>query len=104
MQIEIKYYPKKEKITIFNSFLIIDPRIMKIRLQSQIEFKKIDRSLKSCINEWIAHNRLYFLGLFISHTKDTDLEKNESKFRRMCYWILSRKVFKFLDKKIIRKE
>lgn len=32
------------------------------------------RDLSSLISEWKAHNRLYSLGLFRSHTKDVDFE------------------------------
>ena len=31
------------------------------------------RSFDSYVREWKAHNRLYKLGLFKSHTKDCDL-------------------------------
>jgi len=46
------------------------------------------RSLKSYVREWRAHNRLYKLGLFKSHTKDVDLNVNESIFRRILYFFL----------------
>lgn len=32
------------------------------------------RKMGSLTREWTAHNRLYRLGLFKSHTKDVDLE------------------------------
>lgn len=96
--IEIKYNDKSKNIKILNSYLITDPRRMEMRLQSYKEFKNIERTMKSCINEWIAHNRLYNLGLFKEHCKDTNLSKNEKKHRLICYWILSRKIFKVLDK------
>lgn len=46
------------------------------------------RSLKSWLKEWKAHNRLYRLGLFRSHTKDCDLEENEKIHRLIAYQIL----------------
>ena len=46
------------------------------------------RSLKSWIKEWKAHNRLYRLGFFKSHTKDCDLEENEKLHRLIAYQIL----------------
>lgn len=48
------------------------------------------RSIKSWIREWKAHNRLYRLGLFRSHTKDTDLEENEYWWRLVVYNIIGR--------------
>ena len=50
----------------------------------------VNRTDKSVLNEWIAHNRLYKLGLFKNRTKDCDITQGESLFRRICYWILSR--------------
>ncbi len=46
------------------------------------------RTIKSWIKEWKAHNRLYRLGLFKSHTKDCDLEENEKTHRLIAYEIL----------------
>lgn len=49
---------------------------------------KSKRTLKSWIKEWKAHNRLYKLGLYRSHTKDCDLEENEKWYRLLVYQIL----------------
>ena len=46
------------------------------------------RSETSYVKEWFAHNVLYKLGLFRSHTADVDLNDNESCFRRLCYNII----------------
>lgn len=48
------------------------------------------RTERSYCNEIKAHNRLYNLGLFRSHTKDTDLEEPISKFKEIIYSILGR--------------
>ena len=48
------------------------------------------RSIDSWIKEWKAHNRLYKLGLFRSHTKDCDLEENEKWWRLLVYEIIGR--------------
>ena len=48
------------------------------------------RSLDSWVREWVAHNRLYKLGLFRKHTKDLDLDEFESKFRLFIYNIIGR--------------
>ena len=40
-------------------------------------------------NEWKAHNLLYDLNLFRSHTKDLDLDY-EPWYRRSCYYVLSK--------------
>jgi hypothetical protein len=46
------------------------------------------RNLVDWVSEWVAHNRLYTLGLFRSHTKDVDLEENEKRWRKIIYKIL----------------
>lgn len=46
------------------------------------------RSLDSWIREWKAHNRLYRLGLFRSHTKDCDLNEDEKFWRVFFYRII----------------
>ncbi len=46
------------------------------------------RTRKSWVKEWKAHNRLYKLGLFKSHTTDCDLEENEKWYRLFAYQIL----------------
>ena len=53
------------------------------------------RSIESYIEEWFAHNWLYNLGLFRSHTEDTDLDGDESWFRLICYKI----IYKLFSKK-----
>lgn len=46
------------------------------------------RSMDSLVSEWTAHNRLYLLGLFRSHTKDVDLEYPQSKGLSILWRIL----------------
>lgn len=46
------------------------------------------RSVKSYIKEWYAHNVLYKMHLFRKHTKDVDLNDDESLFRRACYSVI----------------
>lgn len=50
------------------------------------------RTAKSYVKEWHAHNVLYKMHLFRSHTKDVDLNDEESPFRLFMYsliWIFS---------------
>ena len=80
-------------VRIIDSFKITDKNSMKnilnivrnLAMRKGIYFK---RNNKSWIQEWKAHNLLYKFHLLKSHTKDTDLEENESKFRLFCYKIL----------------
>lgn len=87
--VKFKYNEKTKNIKLIDSYKITDKRKMIFNLNC-LPLYKINRSQDSCLNEWIAHNRLYRLGLFRKNTKDCDLTANESKFRRLCYWILSR--------------
>lgn len=50
---------------------------------------KIKRSIKSLVNEWSAHNALYYLGIKRPQTMHTDLN-DEPMIRRVGYWIISR--------------
>ena len=50
---------------------------------------KVTRSKESYIREIKAHNVLYKHNLFISHTKDTDLEENISKLKDIIYYIIA---------------
>ena len=79
-----------EDVRIVNSYKVENSkdmiRILKLfKLRTGYQSK---RSLKSWIKEWKAHNRLYKLGLFKSHTKDCDLEENEKIHRLIAYQIL----------------
>lgn len=46
------------------------------------------RDIDSWIREWKAHNRLYRLGIYRSHTKDCDLNEDEKWWRLWFYGIL----------------
>lgn len=87
--LDFKYNKKTNNIKIIDSYLVTDKKRM-IEYLNQLPLRRVNRSFKSCLNEWIAHNRLYQLGLFKNHTSDCDLTKDESLFRRVCYWLLSR--------------
>ena len=93
-KVTYKYNKKTNNIKIINSYEITAKCAMQNYLSFVVPIEKVNRTLDSCINEWIAHNRLYKLGLFKERCKDTDLSMNESLFRRICYWILSRRYFK----------
>lgn len=73
-------------VTIIDSYNVknIDEFLseLKITIGKDFHYK---RSLSSWSKEWYVHNLLYKKGLFISHTKDVDLDEDESKFRLLCY-------------------
>lgn len=48
------------------------------------------RTIQSYAEEVYAHNWLYNHNLFRKHTKDSDLEGDESKLRLICYGIIYR--------------
>lgn len=86
--VKIRY--DKDCVSIIDSYKVKDEYDMKLILKV---FKMRTgygsrRSLKSWLKEWKAHNRLYRLGLFRSHTKDCDLEQNEKWYRLLAYQIL----------------
>lgn len=63
--------------------------ILRILYEFKVEAGyKSRRSIWSWRREWIAHNRMYNMGLFKSHTRDTDLEEHEKWWRLIVYWII----------------
>lgn len=52
-------------------------------------FRGYSRTLKSEYREWRAHNVLYKLGIARDRTRSVDIDKNEPKWRRFIYAILS---------------
>ena len=87
---KVKINYDEKNIRIVNSFKInkIKDMILILRIFQIRTGYKSKRSLRSWIKEWKAHNRLYKLGLFKSHTKDCDLEENEKWWRLLVYQFL----------------
>lgn len=80
----------KNCTTVYNSYLIKDitkavDEIINYRLKHNFP---VTRAKDSYVSEWKAHNRLYKLGLFKSHTKNVDLEENLSKKNELIWKIL----------------
>lgn len=48
------------------------------------------RSISEWIEEWKAHNKLYQCGIAVSHTKDVDLNEDESKVKKLGYKVVSK--------------
>lgn len=88
-RVRYKYNSLTQNIKIINSTKLKTKKEISEFLD-EVPLNLVNRTKKSAINEWIAHNRLYQMGLFKNHTSDCDLTQNESLFRRACYWILSR--------------
>jgi hypothetical protein len=90
--IQVEY--NSNNIHIFNSYKIKRKRDMK-RILMLIRYASFNRGIfysrkeKSWIREWKAHNVLYKLGIKKVSTRHTDLNENESIFRRFGYFILS---------------
>ena len=82
----------EKNIHIKDSYQITDKKDMK-RILSYI-FNKSDyqykRSMKSLINEWAAHNWLYYHNIKTERTKDVDLNENENFLRKLGYFIISK--------------
>jgi hypothetical protein len=94
-KVDIIYYEKYTKIT--NSYLLNDEEIEKVA--SEIEYtrhSKIDwrcnhiRKADGYITEIKAHNKLYKMGIFKSHTIDTDLEEDQNFVYKLIYWLIGR--------------
>lgn len=93
--VDIIYY--KDYTTVTNSYLLDDEDVE--RVATEIAYSrsckydwKCDyfRNEESYIREIKAHNNLYKLGLFKSHTIDTDLEEDQNIVYKLIYWLIGR--------------
>ena len=87
----IKSFP--DNIKIIDSYKLKNKKEIKeavIEILEKAPMYLSNRTVNSLVREWRAHNILYNWGLFISHTKDCDLEAKESLFRRFFYFFLGR--------------
>lgn len=77
-----------------NSYLLTEDDIKVVVCELMKERKKrclpVNRKQISYIREIKVHNRLYKMGLFKSHTKDTDLEEIVDKRKEKIYSIIGR--------------
>lgn len=95
----MQYKLTKNCLSIFDSYKVTKEKDM-ITFLTQIRYENPykqyiiwRRSIQSLVNEWKAHNLLYNLHLFRSHTQTVDLD-DEPWYRRSIYWILSKLYFK----------
>lgn len=94
--VDIIYY--KDYTTVTNSYLLDDDDIE--RVATEIAYSRsckydwkcdyFRNEEESYIREIKAHNRLYKLGLWKSHTIDTDLEEDIKPIKAFIYWIIGR--------------
>ena len=85
---KVKY--TKNKTTIFDSYSMknVSKEVKEIIEERKEKRYKTNRTLNSYIRETKAHNRLYKLGLFKKHTKNTDLEENIKLWKEVVYFII----------------
>lgn len=93
--VDIIYFEESTKVT--NSYLLTDEEIEKVANEiaysrsSKYDWRCVYlRNESSYIQEIKAHNRLYKLGLFKSHTIDTDLEEDLNEINKIIFFILGR--------------
>ncbi|MCH5166883.1 MAG: hypothetical protein J1F35_03235 [Erysipelotrichales bacterium] len=86
-----KYSCSKEIWVIYNSCEIKSKKDINKILTEISENNELPsgRTIKDMVSEWAAHNLLYNLHLFRTHTNTVDLEKNQSKILKFLYKILS---------------
>lgn len=80
-------------ITIYESHMTSNRRlitdVLKEIAEKHPDCKVIQkRSIKSLADEWIAHTRLYNLGIMRNHTADVDLEYPQNKLHALAWAIL----------------
>lgn len=79
----------QEVITVCSSYMLKYDAVRPFcyQMERDLPFRYV-RSADSWTREIVAHNMLYDLGLFIDHTKDTDIEDHENTLRLICFDIL----------------
>ena len=75
-----------------DSYKIIDIDLVVSYIMGERFIKNlpITRSFESYVREWKGHNNLYNIGLFRSHTKDVDLNENNSIIEEVIWLIIGR--------------
>ena len=62
--------------------------VMTIIRERHLQSLPVTRTFDSYVREWRGHNRLYNLGLFRSHTKDVDLNEQNTFLEEVIWFIL----------------
>ena len=74
---KLRYTMTLENLHIYSSY-----KVSKTQMEGELNYIKYlypschvwQRSMRSLVLEWVAHNALYALGIKRSRTRDTDLE------------------------------
>lgn len=96
----------KDRIKILDSYKISSRKEMR-RVLVEILRESPDcevfysRTFPNLIREWVAHNRLYKLGIRRSHTKNVCLEANQKWYMKILYFLISMRLY-YTKHKIIR--
>lgn len=96
--VKVSFNKKDLNIHVENSYLHHDKTTIAAAIDSIIEcpdFQQMQdlgftRTRQSMINEWVAHNFLYYKGYQRDRTGSVDLDEGEPKWRRFIYWILAK--------------
>ena len=93
--VDIIYFEDSTKVT--NSYLLDNDEVERVAIEihfsrsSKYDWKCIClRTEKSYMQEIKAHNRLFSLGLWRTHTIDTDLEEDITFLKELIYSIIGR--------------
>lgn len=90
----MKYTLSKDNLHIDDSYLIKNTKEMKefinkLKVENpDDEFVINKRCVYSLVNEWCAHNLLYICNFKVDHTKDVDLNIEETTLRKIGYFFL----------------
>lgn len=87
-RVEITYSENNTHIVDSYKAKDINLEVMEIIRERNRRKLPVTRSFESYVREWRGHNRLYYLHLFRSHTKDVDLDENMSMFWELIWLII----------------
>ena len=62
--------------------------VMQIMRERHLRKLKVTRTFESYVREWKGHNRLFNLHIARSHTKDVDLNEDNTKLEDIVWMVI----------------
>ena len=84
----IDYSENNTHVTDSYQYTDYNLNVMTIIRERHLRSLPVTRSFESYVREWRGHNRLYKLHLFRSHTKDVDLNEQNTFLEEVIWFIL----------------
>lgn len=90
----------ENRIKVYDSFSVPKADIEKELLKLKERFPEHcvwNRSMRSMVLEWAAHNLLFSLNIKVEKTKDVDLDYPQKWYYRFAYFIIGNIALQVID-------